>query len=256
MRIISLSPSATEILFALHVGNKVVAVDDKSNYPSAAPHTELSGFQPNSEAIARYEPDLVILTNDVEDAKGGRVVHNLQQKDVRVSLEPAPATLDELYLQIADIGKTVDAVPAADALINEIKQALSETVKKTPSKAKGKRIYHELDPSRYSATSATFVGSIYALFGLRNIADPFDQDRSGYPRLDDNAIIKANPDFIFLADTKCCVQNATAVASRKNWSKINAVKNKAVIELDDDIASRWGPRVVDLARAISAAIAR
>jgi iron complex transport system substrate-binding protein len=116
--------------------------------------------------------------------------------------------------------------------------------------------YHELDQTYYTATSNTFIGQVYGLLGLRNIADEAKGAASGYPQLSAEYIIKADPDVIFLADTKCCGQSAATVAKRPGWDQIAAVKDGAVVGLDDDVASRWGPRVVDLLQVVEQALSR
>ena len=96
------------------------------------------------------------------------------------------------------------------------------------------------------------------LLGLRSIADGAGgpSANGGYPKLSAEYIIKTNPDYIFLADAKCCKQSAATVAARPGWSGIEAVTARRVVPLDDDIASRWGPRIVDLVRVIAAALNR
>ncbi|HEX2772278.1 MAG TPA: ABC transporter substrate-binding protein, partial [Micromonosporaceae bacterium] len=118
--------------------------------------------------------------------------------------------------------------------------------------------FHELGPELYTATSKTFIGSIYSLAGLENIADPADANGAagGYPQLSQEAIVKANPDFVFLADTKCCKQTPETVKGRPGWAGVTAVRSGQVVPLDDDIASRWGPRIVDLLREIVGAVAK
>jgi iron complex transport system substrate-binding protein len=106
--------------------------------------------------------------------------------------------------------------------------------------------YYELDPTLYSATSTTFVGELFALTGMSNISDAADSDGFGFPQLTAEYIIEQNPTLIYLADTKCCGQTAETVAQRPGWDTLDAVTNGAVVELDDDIASRWGPRIADL----------
>ena len=113
---------------------------------------------------------------------------------------------------------------------------------------------HELDKSLYTATSKTFIGQLYAQLGLKNIADAADKDASGYPQLSAEYIVKADPDLIFLADTRCCGQTARTVAARDGWDGLTAVKTGGVVELDDDVASRWGPRVVDFLRTVAAKV--
>jgi iron complex transport system substrate-binding protein len=114
--------------------------------------------------------------------------------------------------------------------------------------------YYELTNDLFTVTSKTFIGRLYALFGLRNVADPADKQGSGYPQLSRESLLTANPTMIFLADTRCCGQNAQTVGSRPGWSALTAVKSGNVFGLDDDIASRWGPRVVDLVEAIGVAV--
>ncbi|MCA1670665.1 MAG: ABC transporter substrate-binding protein, partial [Actinobacteria bacterium] len=116
--------------------------------------------------------------------------------------------------------------------------------------------YHELDQTYFSVTSDTFIGQVYSLVGLRNIAGEAKGAGSQYPQLSAEFIIKSDPDIIFLADTKCCDQTAATVSKRPGWGGIDAVENEAIVELDDDIASRWGPRVVDYLRAVVEAISK
>ncbi|MFV1991422.1 MAG: ABC transporter substrate-binding protein, partial [Acidimicrobiales bacterium] len=82
--------------------------------------------------------------------------------------------------------------------------------------------------------------------GLSNIADEADPDGFGFPQLSSEYILEQDPDLIFLADTICCGQNQDTLATRPGWDKLTAVQSDGVIELDDDISSRWGPRIVEL----------
>ena len=125
-----------------------------------------------------------------------------------------------------------------------------------PERAAPLTYYHELDDTLFSVTSQTFIGQIYSLVGLKNIADKADKEGSGYPQLSPEYLVKADPDLIFLADTKCCGQSVQTLAERSGFANLAAVKNGTVIPLDDDIASRWGPRVVDFLRTVAAAVAK
>ncbi|WP_214109331.1 ABC transporter substrate-binding protein [Acrocarpospora catenulata] len=247
-RIISLSPTATETLFAIGAGPQVVAVDDQSDYPAEAPKSELSGFKPNVEAIVAQKPDLVVLANDLEG-----VLDGLSKVGVPVLLEPAPTTFDAAYDEINDLGVATGNAQQATELVTKMKNELEQLVAAAPQ-GKGLTYYHELDATPYAATSTTFIGQIYALFGLENIADAAPDAAGGYPKLSAEFVAKADPDLIFLADTKCCGENAKTVAKRPGWGGLSAVKKGRVVELDDAMASRWGPRIVDLAKAISDAV--
>ncbi|SBT50730.1 ABC transporter substrate-binding protein [Micromonospora auratinigra] len=252
-KIVSLSPTATEMLFKIGAGKQVTAVDDQSNFPPEAPKSDLSGFQPNAEAIAGKTPDLVVLSNDTN-----KIVDQLTTLKIPVLLTPAAATLDDTYRQLGDLGKLTGHPAEADAVVTQMKNDIAALTKDLPQRAKKLSYYHELGPELYSATSKTFIGSIYALAGLENIADASDADgkNGGYPQLSQEVIVKANPDFVFLADTKCCKQTPETVKARSGWAGVTAVKNNQVVGLDDDIASRWGPRVVELLKAIVDATAK
>jgi len=114
--------------------------------------------------------------------------------------------------------------------------------------------YHELDGSLFSVTSETFIGEIYSLVGLENIADEAEGAETLYPQLSAEYIVDADPDLIFLADTKCCGESPETVAARPGWEELTAVSRGSVVALDDDIASRWGPRLVDLLETIVGAV--
>ncbi len=92
--------------------------------------------------------------------------------------------------------------------------------------------------------------------GLQNIADRVEGDSGGFPQLSAEFVVSADPDLIFLADTKCCGESAETVAARDGWAALTAVQNGNVIEMDDDIASRWGPRIVEYLAAVAAAVQR
>ncbi|GIH71082.1 ABC transporter substrate-binding protein [Sphaerimonospora thailandensis] len=247
-RIVSLSPTATEILYAIGAGGQVTAVDDQSNHPPEAPKTSLSGFKPNVEAIVAAKPDLVVLANDLNG-----VVAGLGKVGVPVLLEPAANRLEDAYDQIADLGAATGNPDKAAEVVQGMSRRMDELIAAAP-KGKGLTYYHELDTTPYSVTSTTFLGQIYGMFGLKNIADEAPDAAGGYPKLSAEFIAKADPDVIFLGDTKCCGQSAATLAERPGWSGLSAIKNGRVVELDDDIASRWGPRVVDLAQAVSEAV--
>ncbi|MFF5176717.1 ABC transporter substrate-binding protein [Micromonospora sp. NPDC000316] len=252
-KIVSLAPTATEMLFAIGAGPQVTAADDQSNYPADAPKTDLSGFQPNAEAIASKNPDLVVLSDD-----RNKIVDQLGKLKIPVYLTPAATTLDDSYRQIADLGTLTGHADQATDVVTRMKDDITKLVKDVPQRAEKLTYFHELGPELYSATSKTFIGSIYDLAGLSNIADPADADgkSAGYPQLSQEFIVKADPDFVFLADAKCCQQNADSVKARSGWAGVTAVKNNQVVPLDDDIASRWGPRIVDLLRVVIDAVVK
>ena len=243
-RIISLSPTATEILFAIGAGEQVVAVDDQSNFPSNAPVTDLSGYTPNVEAIAAYDPDLVVTSYDPGD-----LVDGLNVLGIKPLIQSAAMTLEDTYSQIIELGELTGHSKEAEKLNKEIQSSVSSV---TPS-GNGLTYYHEVDNTLYSTTSKTFLGQLYDLLGLVNIADPADEDGFGWPQLSSEFIVDTDPDLIFLADADLG-ESPQTVSSRPGWSSMQAVTEGRIIVLDTDIASRWGPRVVDFLEQVESAI--
>jgi iron complex transport system substrate-binding protein len=248
-RIVSLSPTATEDLFAIGAGKQVVAVDNQSNYPASAPHTKLSGYTPNVEAIAGYKPDLVVVSADL-----GHVVEGLGKLKIPVLVEPTASTLAAAYKQLDQLGAATGHKQQAASVVTGMQTQIASIAKSVPHPAKPITVYHELEQDLYSATSKTFIGRIYALLGLKDIADAADKSGSGYPQLSAEYVVATDPQLIVLADTKCCAQTAAKVAKRPGWNTIAAVQKGDVLAVDDDIASRWGPRVVDFVRIVAAKV--
>jgi len=247
-RIVSLSASGTEDLFAVGAGKQVVAVDSYSTYPPEAPRTSLSAFTPNIEAIAGYQPDLVLTADDT-----GNVFEQLAKLQIPVLIEPAAADLDGVYAQLDQIAQATGHSSQAAPVVSDIQQQVKAIVQSVPRPIKPVKVYHELDQTYYSATSGTFIGQMYKLLGIQNIADqaPGSND---YPQLSAEYIISSNPDLIVLADTVCCGQSLATVAAWPGWTAISAVRNSAVVPVDDSIASEWGPRIVLFLKAVAAAL--
>jgi len=247
-RIVSLSPTHTEILYAIGAGDQVVAVDSMSNFPADAAITDLSSYEPNVEAIAAFDPDLVVIGDDFTG-----LADQLAAIGVESWVSSAPVSLDEAYAQIVDLGTAVGRSEAASELADSMKADIEEIIAGAAQLPEGTSYFLELDDTLYSVTSNTFVGSIFDMFGLRNIADATEGD-TDYPQLSAEFIVSQDPTLIFLADTKCCGASAETVAARPGWDVLSAVINGHVFGLDDDIASRWGPRLVDFVAAIADAL--
>jgi iron complex transport system substrate-binding protein len=248
-RIVSMSPTATEMLFAVGATDQVIAVDNYSNFPAEAADLEkVDSFEPNVEAIAGLEPDLVIATYDP-----GNLVEQLNALDIPVFFAGAVADLEGAYEQLEQIGALTGNLAAAQELAASMRSDIDSIVASVDPAAAELSYYYELDPTLYSVTSNTFVGGVMSLFGLTNIADGVEEGND-YPQLSAEVIVEKNPDIIMLADTLCCEQTAATVAARDGWADLAAVQNGNVVELNDDIASRWGPRLVDLVRTVADAL--
>jgi iron complex transport system substrate-binding protein len=251
--IISLSPALTEMLYAIGAGPQVKAVDADSNYPPQAPRTKLSGLSPNVEAIVADKPDLV-----VEYADTGNLTKRLAAFGIPVLELPPPAQVSGVYSELTQLGRATGHPAQAAREDAMIRSQIGAIVAAAPHHSRPITYYYELDQTYYSLTSSTFVGGLLHLLGMTSIADAAKGAAAagGYPQLSSEYILRANPDYILLADTLCCHQNAAALARRPGWASLAAVKDGHVIALNDDIASRWGPRIVDLLRAVADALAR
>jgi iron complex transport system substrate-binding protein len=238
-RIVSLSPSATETLFAVDAGEQVIAVDDESDYPPGVPRTDLSSYQPNVEAIVDYRPDLVVVPASVpRDVPAG-----LRRVGLTVLAEPAPADLDDAYHQMRELGLVTGHAEQGRRLARRVRGEVEQLIATAPQ-GPALDFFHELDPDLFSASSNNFIGSVYERLGLRNVADPAARRSANpYPQLSSEAVVSADPDLIVLADGECCGQTPAKVARRPGWDEVSAVEAGAVVTIDDDIASRWGPRI-------------
>jgi iron complex transport system substrate-binding protein len=248
--IVSMSATATEMLFAIGAGSQVKAVDSTSNYPTDVPKTDLSAFTPNAEAIVGYHPDLVVLSNDING-----IVAALGKLDVPTLLLGAPKNIDGSYQQIEALGEATGHADKAAGVVDDMRNRIKKAIASVPHTVQGEKVYHEEDPTGYSATSSTFIGSVYEQFGLKNIADAAPgASTSGAVQLSAEYIVSSSPDLIVLADTRCCGVTRAGVASRPGWNTIAAVRKGAIAVVDDSIASRWGPRLVNFVNAVSSAL--
>ena len=152
-RIVSMTATATENLFAMGAGPQVIAVDQYSNYPPGVPKGDLDAYQANAEAIAAKQPDLVVLSDD----RNG-VVKGLAALKIPVLIESAAAKLEEMYAEIAELGKATGHVAGAAKVVKTVKSGIAKVVANT--KAEGVSYYYELETSLYSQTSKTFLGQL------------------------------------------------------------------------------------------------
>jgi iron complex transport system substrate-binding protein len=252
-RIVSLSPTATEDLYAVGAGKQVVAVDMSSNFPRGVPKTSLNGITPNVEAIAGYNPSLVITDHDANGLAAG-----LKKLGVPVLIEPAVTSIDGAYAQITQIGQATGHPQAARDEVAVMRSRIAADLAKAGTTHSDLSYFWEVSANQYySVTSKTFIGAIVGMFGLKDIADPAAKTSDGgYPQVTPEYILKAKPQIIFLTDNQASDgdQTPAIVAARPGWSALPAIINHHVIGLNDDVASRWGPRLPQLVADVAAAV--
>lgn len=248
-RIVSMSPTHTETLFALGLGEYVVAVDNTSDFPAEAADVRVDDLDADSadlSTLLALDPDVVIVGDDPTDLVG-----RLNESGVASFSGPPATSLDDVFAQIRSIASLVDRPDLADGLIGSMQAEIDEIVGSVPD---GERTYfHEIDPSLVTVAPGSFLDSIYGELGLTSIVA--DADPSGLTQLSPDEVIAADPDVIVLADAECCGVTIDVLAGRSGWSSISAVSDGAVVELTDDLAMRWGPRVVELLRLVAGGVA-
>lgn len=251
LRVVSLSPTHTEMMFAIGAGDQLVAVDTLSNYPAEAADlpNELSAFEPSVEAIAAFEPDLVLIGGDFTGLGA-----QLDELDIGWWDGPTASSLDDVYTQIEQLGAATGQVGEAAELVAQMQGDIDAIVAEAGGAGDGLSFYHEIDATLFSADSSTFIGQIYGLLGLTNVADADETESFGFPQLNAEFLIDQNPDLIFLPTGTFYFETAEGVSARDGWDAIAAVQNGNIFETDDEIAGRWGPRIVDYLAEVAAAV--
>jgi iron complex transport system substrate-binding protein len=245
-RIASLSPAATEVLFAIGAGDQVAAVDKFSDYPpEAKTRQQLDAFEPSVEAIAGAQPDLVFVFYDP-----GNLVDGLARAGLTVFFLETPTSVEGVLEQIRLLGQATGHPQEADELVATMQQAIGDIQEQVADVEQGPRLFHEVDNQLYTVAPASFVGSLYTILKAQNIAAGTDQ---AFPQLSQEAIIEADPEVIILGDA-AGGETAETVKARPGWGSISAVKNSRIYVIDPDIVSRPGPRLVDALETLAQAL--
>ena len=243
-RIVSLSPYATEILCEIGAGDQLAAVDLFANCPAdSTEKPELDSFEPNLEAIAGFEPDLVYVD-------GAGILDALRQIDIPVLYLTLPSSLDEVLERISLFGRVVDREADADALVDSLTERIDAVEEGVASIEEGPRIFHELDPMFFTVSPDSFIGDFYNLLKAQNIAAGGEGE---YPQLSAEVIIERDPEVIILADEAAGV-TVESLNDRPGWDTLTAVKEGRVCLVDPDIVSRPGPTVADGLEALAQCI--
>jgi iron complex transport system substrate-binding protein len=246
-RIAALSGTHVEMLFAIGAGSQVIAGDLFSNYPPGEVESLqlLDSFNLSVEALIDLAPDLVVLSYDP-----GAVAAALEAVEIPTVLFETAGSLDDVYDQILALGNAAGHAAAAESLVAAMRSEIGGIVSDVGSATSGVTFYHESDPfSFYTPNSSSFIGRLYEMLGMVNIADAApDEFDSGFPQLSAEYIVASNPEMIYLAGFG---ETPATVAAREGWETMSALDSGDVVVLDYDIASRWGPRVVELLQAIA-----
>ncbi len=242
-RIISLSPGHTETLFALGVGDRVVARDRWSDFPEEALSVPaLETFpRPNVEALLAFQPDLIVVLVEQDD-----FIQQMEASGVKV-LKLFPKDFEGTVETIRTLGRVTGAVESAEAIAADMRQRAEAVVSKVQD-APRPRVFYELDasdPARpWAAGPAGFYGSLIELAGGANI---FADLGTTAAQVSTEQVVARDPEVILLGDTTVPLnpQTPEMVKERPGWEGITAVRQDAILPVKADLLARPGPRLVD-----------
>jgi iron complex transport system substrate-binding protein len=249
-RIVSLAPSNTEILFAIGAGSQVVGDTEYCDYPPEAqklPH--VGGFTADSisiETIISLKPDLVVAYSNSQKS----VVEALETAKIPVMVL-SPRSFDDVYNSIELLGLASGHSTEAATLINQMQTRVTAVTQKVKTIKKDKRptVFWEIfDEPLMSANSDTFIGQMIEIAGGINI---FANLKEEYPQVNSEDVIKLNPAVIMGPDSHANKLTVEQLLNRPGWEKLDAVKNKRIYLVNGNIASRAGPRLVEVLEIIA-----
>ena len=245
-RIISYSPGATEILFAIGAGDLVVAADEFSDYPAeTADLPKVAYSTPDPEATLSFEPHLVIMADRQADQ-----VPQFRDAGMTVFDTERPESLDEVYEQIELLGTITGHEDEAAEVIADMQARVAAVEEQVADVGEGPRVFFELTPDLYTVAPDSFVGALLTRLKAQNVAEGAT---SQFPQLSNEAILAADPEVIFLTDAEFG-ESLETLAARPGWDAISAVTEELVYPLDGDLATRPGPRLVEAIEAMAAAL--
>jgi iron complex transport system substrate-binding protein len=249
-RIVSLAPSATEILFAVGAGEQVIGRDSFSNYPEEVANLADIGGSMGSysyETITSLNPDLVIAVeiNTPEQVKA------LEDLGLSVYYIANPTSLEELYLIFESVGTLTGNEQSASELVVSLKARVETVIQKTSSLATKPVVFYELDGSEpakpWTAGPDTFIDLLIDLAGGINVGHVLS---GAWAQISAEELLVQNPEIILLGDAAYGM-TAEQVAARAGWENLKAVQEEKIYAFNDDLVSRPGPRLVDALEELS-----
>jgi len=240
-RIISLSPSNTEILFALGLGDKVVGVTDVCNYPPEAKEKEkIGGYSnPSLEKIIDLKPDLILAAF----GNPGKLIEQLENLNLIV-VGLNPKTIEDIFGSIELVGKITDEEKKASELVKNLRERVERVTfitKNLTSEQKPGVLYVVWYKPLWTAGSGTFIDELIQKAGGVNIAG----DLSGWPKISLETVIEKDPRIIIVGESADQPGLLKTVKDESVLAETDAFKNNQIYAIDTDIVSRTGPRIIN-----------
>jgi iron complex transport system substrate-binding protein len=243
-RIVSFSPGATEILFAIGAGDQVIAADQFSDFPAETVDLEqVSYSEPDPERSLGLDPDLIIMATRQQES-----VEQFRNLGLTVLFNREPESVEGVLENITILGEVSGHEAEAADLVADMRARIDAVGAAIAGVDTGPRVFYELSDGLYTAAPDTFIGGYLTLLKASNVAEGAE---SAFPQLTVEALIDANPEVILLADAEFGGDPAT-VAARPGWDAIDAVINERLYPVDPDVGNRPGPRIVDAIEQVAA----
>ena len=242
LRVVSLSTTHTEVIQALGGEDILVGVDSYSLTKEDI--KQIDAFTVTAEELLGLNPDLVLIAFDFNG-----IVEGMKNLGINYALLPPVKNFEEVYLQIETVGSLIKKEEEAKSLVSLLREDVESIIEN--SKFKEVTVFHEIGYTYgiYTVNSNSFIGEIYNLLGVNNIANKTeDTFASGYPQIAEEKIIKADPDLIVVGHSDYLNKD---LSTRPDWKSISAVENGRVYFLDENLANNWGVSTVDLLNVLS-----
>ncbi|MGI8351221.1 ABC transporter substrate-binding protein [Niallia circulans] len=253
-KIVSLMPSNTEIVFALGLGKELVGVSDFDNYPKEATEKEkVGGMDFNVEKIISLNPDVVLAhASSAHNSTEG--LQQIRDAGIDVVVVNDATSFEDVYKSMVMIGQATGTEKEANKLVADMKEKLGAIKEKAVaiSDSDKKAVYIEVnaEPNLFTTGKKTFMQEMLDTIRANNIIS-----EEGWIQVDQEAVIGANPDVIITTYGAYSEKSPLEqISSRKGWEKINAVKEKQIIDVDSDMVTRSGPRLVEGVEAVAKAV--
>jgi len=243
-RIVSLSPSTTELLYAIGAGDQLVGATEHCNYPPAAAKLKrvgkgtLQGI--SRETILSLSPDLILCKWDNHQP----LIEPFDRFKIPI-MAVCPDTLAELYEEANLLGRVTGHVSEASELVENMKRrvvALTSWVDSVPMDQRRRAFYEVWDEPLMTAGPKSFIGEMLEMGGMKNI---FSDATVQYPRISDEVVLDRDPEVILAPSTHRAQVSLEILAKRQGWDRITAVRERQVFLIDGDQVSRCGPRMLD-----------
>ena len=246
-RIVSVAPTPTEMLFAVGAGDLIVGLDAWSDYPTQTKNiTKVGDFELNLEQIMTLKPDLIVSGDLVPQTD----LEILESNGIPYMII-ADRTLNDVYGSIQLIGNVTNHASNASMLVKSLKDRVEAVTNKTLANGVSHpKVYLEYWPM-FTFGPGSFGDDIIRLAGGTNIGAIKDTE---YPSVTDEFVVSQNPDVIVYTTGPSTTTNSTEIQARPGWIQTNAVSQLKIYSIDDNLVSRYGPRIIDGLEQLAAII--